>query len=186
MNLPYFTGMRFNRRFEIDSDRNLVTDLQLNLETKLEPRVMKVLQYLLSKKNELVTREELIERIWDNYGGAEDALTQAISVLRKTLNDAEKELIRTVPKKGYILEETAMTDERFVTEQPAQKQNPRLYWVTGLVIVAMLTGIIYSKMRSHSSGYDSAEPQADSQTIRREREQNQYYGSERDTVSPAR
>ncbi|SKA14522.1 winged helix-turn-helix domain-containing protein [Sediminibacterium ginsengisoli] len=178
--------MRFNRRFEIDVNRNQVTDLQLNREIKLEPRVMKVLQYLLDKKGQVVTREELAETIWDNYGGAEDALTQAISVLRKTLDDAGKELIRTVPKKGYILEETITDSGEFTSEQTVQKQNPRLYWVAGLVILAMLAGIIYSNLRSRASGHDNAEPQADSQTIQREREQNQYYGSEKDTIPPAR
>lgn len=63
---------------------------------------MQLLNILVQKRGETVTREELVTTIWQDYGG-DEGLTQAISILRKTLLDNKKELIQTVPKKGYIL-----------------------------------------------------------------------------------
>jgi len=70
--------------------------------TKLEPRLMKLLCLLVARSGDLVTREEIVEKIWDGYGGGDEGLTQAISYLRKALNDADKTIIETVPKSGYI------------------------------------------------------------------------------------
>ena len=63
---------------------------------------MKLLCLLAAKPDGLVTREEIIEKIWNGYGGGDEGLTQAISNLRKILNDTDKIIIETVPKSGYI------------------------------------------------------------------------------------
>ena len=71
--------------------------------TSVEPRIMEVLEILVKAGPKVVSREELIEKVWDNYGGADDALNQAISHLRKILNDKDKDnrIIETVVKRGY-------------------------------------------------------------------------------------
>ena len=63
---------------------------------------MKLLCLLVDNQGKLVTREEIIEKIWNGYGGGDEGLTQAISFLRKALNDTNKQIIETVPKGGYI------------------------------------------------------------------------------------
>jgi len=75
---------------------------QFSSAIKLEPRLMKLLCLLVDNRGKLVTREEIIEKIWNGYGGGDEGLTQAISFLRKALNDTNKEIIETVPKGGYI------------------------------------------------------------------------------------
>lgn len=72
---------------------------------KIEPKMMQVLLALATTDGKVVKKEELIATIWQNYGGAEDALTQAISKLRKVLGDTAKKskVIQTIPKKGYRL-----------------------------------------------------------------------------------
>lgn len=72
---------------------------------KIEPKLMEVLICLAEFHNQVVTKEYLIERIWQNYGGAEDALMQAISKLRKYMQDDAKKqnTIKTISKKGYRL-----------------------------------------------------------------------------------
>ncbi|HZY40212.1 MAG TPA: winged helix-turn-helix domain-containing protein, partial [Mucilaginibacter sp.] len=73
---------------------------QVSNNVKLEPRLMKLLCLLVSNRGCLVCREEIIEKIWNGYGGGDDGLTQAISFLRKILNDTDKKIIETVPKGG--------------------------------------------------------------------------------------
>ena len=66
---------------------------------------MKVLQNLAEANGEVVLKSDLIEKIWDNYGGADDALMQTISKLRKYLSHDPHIHITNVHGKGYILEE---------------------------------------------------------------------------------
>jgi len=90
-------------RFLIYPELHLVRDNLSGTDTKLEPRLMQVLDLLVKDAGSLVSRELLISEVWDNYGGAGEALNHAIALLRKTLKDTEKDIIRTVPKKGYTL-----------------------------------------------------------------------------------
>ncbi len=93
-----------DKRFIVDFTRNLICDKKADTETKFEPRLGNLLFILIQKRGEVVTREFLIKEIWDNYLGANEALNQAISFLRKLLDDSEKKIIQTIPKKGYSLD----------------------------------------------------------------------------------
>lgn len=92
-----------DNRFRIQADTHLLTDLSSHTTTRLEPRLMKLLFLLATHAGQLVSREQIIRDIWNDYGGGEDGLTQAISFLRKMLDDVAKDRIRTIPKKGYLL-----------------------------------------------------------------------------------
>lgn len=97
---------RISDRLDIRFDTNEILTMkenEISQRTKVEPRIMHVLQILMKHSPEVVSREKLIQDVWDNYGGADDALNQSISHLRKLLNDTNKQdrIIETVVKKGY-------------------------------------------------------------------------------------
>ncbi|MFT3677744.1 MAG: winged helix-turn-helix domain-containing protein [Chitinophagaceae bacterium] len=92
-----------DNRFRIHADTHLLTDLDTDTTTRLEPRLIKLLFLLATHPGQLISREQIIRDIWNDYGGGEDGLTQAISFLRKMLDDVSKDRIRTIPKKGYLL-----------------------------------------------------------------------------------
>lgn len=79
---------------------------------RLEPRLCGVLALLVQRGQTTVTRDEFLETAWDN-AGSDEALTQAISRLRKILGDSA--LIETVPRVGYRLA---------VAPQPAAAERP--------------------------------------------------------------
>lgn len=72
---------------------------------EVEPRVMAVLVALAERQGETVRRQELIDAVWDGAPGADQSLNNAISLLRRALEDtdADHRLIQTVPKQGYRL-----------------------------------------------------------------------------------
>lgn len=74
-------------------------------EVRLEPRVMEVLMFLVERAGEVVSRSELLERVWPGVVVGDDALTQAVIKLRKGLGDDPRapRYIQTVPKRGYLL-----------------------------------------------------------------------------------
>lgn len=92
-----------NERFRVNEAINTVTDLETGIETRLEPRLMKLIMLLIIRKGEVVTRQQIITDIWDDYGNADEGLSQAVSFLRKIFADADKQLIRTIPKKAIFL-----------------------------------------------------------------------------------
>ncbi|MEM9740223.1 MAG: winged helix-turn-helix domain-containing protein [Pseudomonadota bacterium] len=71
----------------------------------LEPKVMDVLCVLADAGGETVSRDTLIDRVWSVEFGADESLSRAISILRKTFRKSEPGItfIETVPKRGYRL-----------------------------------------------------------------------------------
>lgn len=76
-----------------------------NQKIDLEPTPLLMLKVLISKPGEVVSKNELLERVWQHRVVGDDALSQAISRLRKALGDNSKppQYIQTVPRKGYRL-----------------------------------------------------------------------------------
>ena len=88
--------------WQVDSQNN-----QLQLGDKLislEPRVMDVLVYLAERRGQVVTREELEDKVWAGRIVSYDALTNSVVKLRKAFKIGTNELvIKTIPKRGYSL-----------------------------------------------------------------------------------
>ena len=74
-------------------------------EVRLEPKVMAVLQLLASRQGEVVSRQELEERVWAGTVVGYDAISNAIIKLRKAFGDDAQNasVIETIPKTGYRL-----------------------------------------------------------------------------------
>ncbi|MES2275936.1 MAG: winged helix-turn-helix domain-containing protein [Bacteroidota bacterium] len=130
-----------NDRFRIFPALNQVQDMQSGQTTRLEPRIMAVLEMLTAHAGQLVSREEMIREIWHNYGGGDEGLSQAVSFLRKILVDGEKKMIQTIPKKGYRLTGLLSTGKTLQTKSAAKSLYLRplsrfalLLYVAGTVI----------------------------------------------------
>jgi DNA-binding winged helix-turn-helix (wHTH) protein/tetratricopeptide (TPR) repeat protein len=69
----------------------------------LQPKAFEILWALVERHGEVVSKEELIERVWPDTIVEEINLTKNISVLRKTLanGDGAQDYIQTIPKRGY-------------------------------------------------------------------------------------
>lgn len=88
----------------IDVNKHTLINLQTSQETRLEPRIISLLLLLIENQSQVLSREKAIKKVWQNYAGGDDGLTQAISFLRKVLDDKHKTIIKTIAKKGYIFE----------------------------------------------------------------------------------
>jgi non-specific serine/threonine protein kinase len=70
----------------------------------VEPRPLRVLAELLLRVNEVVTKDELMESVWDGRPTVEHVLANAVSKLRAALGTAGAARIVTVPRIGYRLQ----------------------------------------------------------------------------------
>lgn len=117
---------------------------------KLEPRLCGLLSLLVQKDGEAVSRDEILETVWDE-GVSDHALTQAISRLRAIC--APHPVIETVPRIGYRLSRVPVLMVEPVTF-PASPQahsggRPRIsrrhvWWIAAgsVVAVAVLAVIV--------------------------------------------
>lgn len=89
--------------YEVDLDEGEVRKSGVRLKVQQQP--FKVLQTLLEHPGELVTREQLHDRIWPSasYGDFDQAVNVAVAKLRNALGDSAENprFIETVPRRGY-------------------------------------------------------------------------------------
>jgi adenylate cyclase len=81
-------------------------ELRRGSETlRVEPKVAEVLVYLARRAGQVVSRDELLTAVWPGVVVGDDALTQAIIKLRKSLGDDARRptYIETLAKRGYRL-----------------------------------------------------------------------------------
>lgn len=72
---------------------------------RLEPKVMDVLTSLARHAGTLVTKQQLIDEVWDGRAVTDEVIARCISALRTHLGDDHKapSYIETLPKRGYRL-----------------------------------------------------------------------------------
>ena len=150
--------------FQVDQQRQEVTKNGSRL--KLQGKVYQVLVALLDKPGEVVTREELRQRLWpaDTHVNYDANVNTTVNKLRQVLGDStEKPLyIETIPRKGYCLlvaaeasevpsgplAPNAVTENASVPAAPAPTNEPPAarsgFWipigVVGLILAGMLLG----------------------------------------------
>jgi len=71
-------------------------------EIELRSKSFEVLCYIVEHHGRLVTREELMQAIWPDVAVNDESLTRCVADIRKALCDEQQQLIRTVPRRGYI------------------------------------------------------------------------------------
>jgi DNA-binding winged helix-turn-helix (wHTH) protein len=90
--------------YELDGDTG-----ELRKDGKARPRLqrqpLEVLLVLLGRPGQVVTREELRQRLWpaDTFVDYEHSLNAAVNKLREALNDTAENprFIQTIPRRGY-------------------------------------------------------------------------------------
>ena len=93
-------GYRFDR-FELDpEDRRLTRD---GAPVDLNARYLDALILLVRENGRLVTKDRFLDEVWKGVPVTDEALTQCIRTLRRTLGDAatRPRFIATAPKHGY-------------------------------------------------------------------------------------
>src|ERR1700730_8203386 len=95
-------------------------------EVKLTPRAAAVLQLLAERAQELVTKQDLLDRVWGGMAVGDDALTSCIQELRGALGDDARrpQYIETRHRRGYRLMVPAAADERSGVAAPIQVASP--------------------------------------------------------------
>ncbi len=79
-------------------------------DTKLEPKVMEVFVDLAVHAGEVVSRYELIDRVWRGAIVGDEVLSRCIYQIRRALGESSRHAryLETIPKRGYRLNATVV------------------------------------------------------------------------------
>src|SRR5438105_3875189 len=88
--------------FTLDLTRGCL--LRGNQEIKLPPKPYDALKYLVENPGRLISKRELVEALWPDTAVTDDSLVQCLKEVRRALGDDAQQIIKTVPRRGYIFE----------------------------------------------------------------------------------
>ena len=86
--------------FTLDVVRGCV--LKGGAEIKLRPKVYEALKYLVEHPGRLIGKQEMMQAVWPDAFVTDDSLVQCTLELRRALDDRSQQLLKTVPRRGYL------------------------------------------------------------------------------------
>ena len=96
------------------------------------PQVFDLLDYLICNRERVVSKDDLINAIWNGRSVSDAALTTRLNVARSAIGDSgeEQRFIKTLPRKGFRFVGPVREAQRpasvAVTDTPAQRPKPAL------------------------------------------------------------
>ena len=129
-------------------------------EVRLRPKTYEVLRYLLAHRGRIVTKPELIDAAWGETSVTDDSLVQCLIEIRRALGDRDYRLIRTIPRRGYMVTDEAWEagrtawngDAAPITEvrdapDAVPRRNVRwpMWSLLGLLAVSVVAGALYMR-----------------------------------------
>jgi DNA-binding winged helix-turn-helix (wHTH) protein/TolB-like protein/Tfp pilus assembly protein PilF len=142
---------------------------------RIEPKAMEVLRVLADRPGGVVSREELLSRVWPGVVVGDEALTQSIIKLRRALGDNPRSpaYIETISKRGYRLiapvrsagaAPAARTDEPLIATpqvppQPRSRMRP-LALIAGTVFALAAAAAYFYPFRPDPGQIAVADPDA--------------------------
>lgn len=88
--------------FELSLEKGSL--LRSGSQVELRPKSFEVLVHLVENAGKLVIKDQLIDAVWSDVTVSDDSLSQCVLEIRKSLNDEDHSLVRTLPRRGYIFE----------------------------------------------------------------------------------
>lgn len=132
------------KEFIYDEIRGLIWNKQLDTEQiNIPPTAARLLDLFIESKGRVLSRDELLNTIWDKYGisPSNNTLNQYISFLRKVFCKIglQHELIITVPRVGFLMNGDIDVKhiESLSYAKKTKKIKPKVFFYL-IVLVSML------------------------------------------------
>jgi DNA-binding winged helix-turn-helix (wHTH) protein len=115
--------LRFDR-FALDLTRGCLR--AGDQELALRPKAFEVLCYLVRNAGRLVPKQELLDAVWPDVTVSEASITQCIRELRDKLGDSDHRLIKTVSRRGYLLDAAVTAEVPPPRDRPAAEMSTEI------------------------------------------------------------
>ena len=118
--------------FVLNRARGCVEDTRGD-ERFLRPKSYRLLEVLLDRRGKLVNKDDLAREVWPDVCVSDDSLAQCVSDIRRALGPEGAGLLRTVPRRGYML-----LDEDAIRECPGKMRARSWKFGVGIVTAGIL------------------------------------------------
>ena len=124
-------------RFVVDGEQRQL--MRNGARVEVNSRYLDALLLMLRNPGELITRDRFLDDVWSGIPVTDEALSQCIANLRRTLGDdaTKPRFIETVPKHGYRF--IAPVEERQVRTRFGRQITFPLGWQGGLSLASAST-----------------------------------------------
>jgi len=95
----------------LDEGRGLLTAPD-GAKTVLRPKTFELLKLMLQNAGSVVARSEILDSVWPGVYVSDDSITQCVGELRRAMGAGGSVLLRTMPRRGYLLEAEVITEQR--------------------------------------------------------------------------
>src|SRR5271154_1703011 len=102
MGSEWRAGYRFDR-FTLDLIRGALRAHD-GSELALRPKSFDLLRYMVINAGRLIDRDELMQAVWPGVFVTDESITQCVKDIRRALDDQTRRVLRTVPRRGYLLD----------------------------------------------------------------------------------
>ena len=120
-------------QYVLDTARGCL--LHAGRQVHLRPQAYRALKFLAENRGRLISKDELIEEVWEGRAVTDDSLVQCLRDVRHALSDNAAQILRTERGRGYIFDPigdsqtTAWTEQvdviRVVVQEDEAKQLAR-------------------------------------------------------------
>src|SRR5271170_4128631 len=76
-------------------------------ELMLRPKSFAMLRHMVMHAGRLMDRDELMQAVWPGVFVTDDSIAQCVRDIRRALGDQTQRVLRTVPRRGYLLDVSA-------------------------------------------------------------------------------
>ena len=94
-------------------------------QADLRRKSFDVLRYLLEHGGRVVTKDELIKAVWPDVTVSDESLAQCMSEIRRAIGDDSQRIIKTVPRRGYLLDVPISVSDSTAAEPVWQPEPSR-------------------------------------------------------------
>jgi adenylate cyclase len=82
-----------------------------------------VLRYLSERPNRVVSKDELFQAVWPNVTVGDDSLAQCISEIRRALGADCREIVKTIPRRGYMVVKSGIASPSQLESSPSTARD---------------------------------------------------------------
>ena len=123
---------------------------------ELEPKAVRVLLYLIEHRDRAVSKEELMEAVWQGTAVTDNALTRVVAQIRRELGDDARQprFIQTLPTMGYRFVAAPVSvrvaDNASVSSRPRGRRS----WVLSAAVLWPALAALLAIVAAAEAGLD--------------------------------
>jgi len=152
--------------FTLDLERGAL--LRRGVDVELRPKSFEVLRVLVERHGRLVTKQELLDAVWGRVVVTEGSVAKCLIDIRRAIEDRTQQLIKTVPRRGYIFDAPVASEDLPALQETVAAQRARAAavrpWISAAAF-AVVASIAVWLGSVATQGDDAPQPAAETPAI---------------------